>query len=80
MNGQACAHTLDKLTGSVRLAKRFRAILHRSPSVRAASTTLRRARRQLWSVARTDSAGSAVAAQLPSKLRASSEREPGSAV
>ena len=35
---------------------------------------------QLWSVARADSAGSTVAAQLPRSFSASSEREPGSAV
>jgi hypothetical protein len=43
------------------------------------SATLRCAGPQLWSVAGADSATSAVAAQLPRSLSASSEREPGSA-
>jgi hypothetical protein len=44
------------------------------------SATLRCAGPQLWSVAGADSATSAVAAQLPRSLSASSEREPGSGV
>jgi DNA-binding NarL/FixJ family response regulator len=58
--------------------------LHGSPWVtsvlaRSEPAETRRAIRQPWSVVRAVSAGSAVAAQLPRRLSAASEREPGSA-